>query len=65
MISNLTILPAMLLWLEKSLKRKARRHQLWPAVDEEKDLSLEELGLTELNHDTQPSSTEKQPHVKN
>ncbi|MBX6379323.1 MAG: MMPL family transporter [Thermoflavifilum aggregans] len=65
MISNLTILPAMLLWLEKSLKRKARRHQLWPAVDEEKDLSLEELGLTELNHDTQPSSTEKQPRVKN
>lgn len=65
MISNLTILPAMLLWLEKSLKRKARRHQLWPAVDEEKDLSLEELGLSDEHHGSPSSAVEKHPHTKN
>jgi len=65
MISNLTILPAMLLWLEKSLKRKARRHQLWPAVDEEKDLSLEELGLSDEHHGSPSAAVEKHPHTKN
>ncbi|MCL6523016.1 MAG: MMPL family transporter [Thermoflavifilum sp.] len=48
MISNLTILPAMLLWLEKSLKRKARHQQLWPTIDEEKDIPLKALGLDRL-----------------
>ncbi|WP_295126813.1 efflux RND transporter permease subunit [uncultured Chitinophaga sp.] len=35
MITNLTILPAMLLWMEKALLKKARKKELWKALDEE------------------------------
>ncbi|MBO9152648.1 RND family transporter [Chitinophaga sp. GCM10012297] len=45
MVTNLTILPAMLLWMEKALKKKAQKKELWKALDEEKDLEMKELGL--------------------
>lgn len=50
MVTNLTILPAMLLWMEKALKKKAQKKELWKALDEEKDLEMKELGL-EDQHD--------------
>jgi predicted RND superfamily exporter protein len=45
MITNLTILPALLLWMEKALLKKAEKKQLWNALDEETDMDLSELGL--------------------
>jgi predicted RND superfamily exporter protein len=45
MVTNLTILPAMLLWMEKSLQKKARKKDAWDPLDEEKDLEMKELGL--------------------
>ncbi|TWW01759.1 efflux RND transporter permease subunit [Chitinophaga pinensis] len=47
MITNLTILPALLLWMEKALLKKAQKKQLWNALDEEKDMDMSELGLKE------------------
>ena len=47
MITNLTILPALLLWMEKALLKKAQKKQLWNALDEEKDMEMSELGLKE------------------
>lgn len=35
MVTNLTILPAMLLWMEKALLKKARKKELWKTLDEE------------------------------
>ncbi|HJT73071.1 MAG TPA: efflux RND transporter permease subunit, partial [Chitinophaga sp.] len=45
MITNLTILPALLLWMEKALLKKAQKKQLWNTLDEEQDLDMSELGL--------------------
>lgn len=45
MITNLTILPALLLWMEKSILRREEKDQtLWKNLDEE-DINLENLGL--------------------
>lgn len=44
MVTNLTILPAMLLWMEKaSLKKLARQKDVW----EETDLDMKDLGVEE------------------
>jgi predicted RND superfamily exporter protein len=45
MITNLTILPALLLWMESALLKKARKKQLWNTLDEENDMDMSELGL--------------------
>lgn len=47
MVTNLTILPAMLLWMEKALQKKARKKELWKALDDEADLEMKEIGLDE------------------
>ena len=47
MITNLTILPALLLWMEKTLLKKARKKELWNTLDEENDMDMSELGLKE------------------
>ncbi len=47
MITNLTILPALLLWREKALLKKAQKKQLWNTLDEENDIDMSELGLKE------------------
>lgn len=46
MVTNLTILPAMLLWMEKALQKKARKRESTP-VDEEADLAMKDIGLEE------------------
>jgi predicted RND superfamily exporter protein len=49
MVANLTILPALLLWMEKSLLKKARRDgKMWTALEEE-DVDLKELGLNKID----------------
>ena len=45
MVTNLTILPAMLLWMEKALLKKAKKKELWNALDEEEDVEMSKLGL--------------------
>jgi predicted RND superfamily exporter protein len=45
MVTNLTILPAMLLWMEKALQKKAKKKELWKTLDEEPDLELRQIGL--------------------
>lgn len=48
MITNLTILPALLLWMEKSLKKKASGEKdLWKNL-EEKEIDLDDLGLGKM-----------------
>lgn len=48
MITNLTILPALLLWMEKSLLKKVDKDgKMWAALDEE-DVDLKELGLEKM-----------------
>jgi predicted RND superfamily exporter protein len=47
MITNLTILPALLLWMEKALLKKAKKKELWNALDEEEDVDIAELGLND------------------
>ncbi|HEX5553885.1 MAG TPA: MMPL family transporter [Chitinophagaceae bacterium] len=48
MITNLTILPALLLWMEKSLLKKAEKKEpLWDSLDDE-DVDLHKLGLDKL-----------------
>jgi predicted RND superfamily exporter protein len=47
MITNLTILPALLLWMEKTLLKKAKKKELWNTLDEENDMDMSELGLKE------------------
>ncbi|WP_090101066.1 RND family transporter [Chitinophaga sp. CF118] len=49
MITNLTILPAMLLWMEKTLIKKAQKKELWNALDEEEDVDISKLGLDDKN----------------
>ncbi|MGH2642492.1 MAG: efflux RND transporter permease subunit [Chitinophagaceae bacterium] len=49
MITNLTILPALLLWMEKSLLKKPEKNgRMWSTLDE-KDLDLEKLGLDKMD----------------
>jgi uncharacterized protein len=48
MITNLTILPAMLLWMEKALQKKAKKKE-WTPLDEEADLEMDQIGLDEEN----------------
>ncbi len=45
MITNLTILPALLLWMEKALLKKARKKELWKPLDEEEDIEMSKLGV--------------------
>ncbi|NSL89112.1 efflux RND transporter permease subunit [Chitinophaga solisilvae] len=45
MITNLTILPALLLWMEKALLKKARKQELWKPLDEEEDIEMSKLGV--------------------
>ncbi|WP_212001369.1 RND family transporter [Chitinophaga sp. HK235] len=45
MITNLTILPALLLWMEKALLKKARKKELWTTLDEEQDIEMSKLGV--------------------
>ncbi|RAJ03922.1 hypothetical protein LX64_02799 [Chitinophaga skermanii] len=47
MITNLTILPAMLLWMEKGLMKKAKKKELWKTLDAEEDIEISKLGLKE------------------
>lgn len=47
MITNLTILPALLLWMEKALLRKAKKKELWKTLDEEEDIDIKELGISD------------------
>lgn len=47
MITNLTILPALLLWMEKALLKKAKKKELWKALDEEEDIDIEQLGISD------------------
>ncbi|HVI43575.1 MAG TPA: efflux RND transporter permease subunit [Chitinophaga sp.] len=42
MITNLTILPALLLWMEKALLKKARKKELWKVLDEEEDVEIKD-----------------------
>lgn len=49
MLTNLTILPALLLWMEHSLLKKAGgKEPIWNALDEEDDIDMKSLGLDEL-----------------
>jgi len=51
MITNLTILPALLLWMEKAILKKEESDQtLWKNLDED-DINLEELGLGDMKTD--------------
>ncbi|RFS22457.1 RND transporter [Chitinophaga silvatica] len=45
MITNLTILPALLLWMEKALLKKAKKKELWKTLDDEADIDVAELGI--------------------
>jgi len=47
MITNLTILPALLLWMEKALLKKAKKKELWKVLDEEEDIDIEKLGISD------------------
>lgn len=47
MITNLTILPALLLWMEKALLKKAKKKELWKPLDEEEDIDIKELGISD------------------
>lgn len=49
MVTNLTILPALLLWMEKSIKKKASGGQpLWSTLEEKGEVDLDKLGLDQL-----------------
>nr|WP_295868715.1 efflux RND transporter permease subunit [uncultured Chitinophaga sp.] len=48
MITNLTILPALLLWMEKALLKKARKKELWKPLDEEADIEMSKLGVDDI-----------------
>ncbi|MCW3462712.1 efflux RND transporter permease subunit [Chitinophaga nivalis] len=47
MITNLTILPALLLWMEKALLKKAKKKELWNTLDEEEDIEIAKLGISD------------------
>lgn len=51
MITNLTILPALLLWMEKALVKRSMKEPLWSALDDEEDMDLEKLGLGKMEKD--------------
>ncbi|MBV7533657.1 RND family transporter [Chitinophaga sp. sic0106] len=45
MITNLTILPALLLWMEKALLKQAKKKALWKPLDAEEDIAIDQLGV--------------------
>ncbi|MBV8254948.1 MAG: MMPL family transporter [Chitinophaga sp.] len=45
MVTNLTILPALLLWMEKALLKQAKKKELWKPLDEEVDIAIDKLGV--------------------
>lgn len=45
MITNLTILPALLLWMEKALLKKAKKKELWKPLDDEEDMEMSQIGV--------------------
>ncbi|RAJ75479.1 hypothetical protein CLV59_10993 [Chitinophaga dinghuensis] len=45
MVTNLTILPALLLWMEKALLKQAKKKELWKPLDEEEDIAIDQLGV--------------------
>jgi predicted RND superfamily exporter protein len=45
MITNLTILPALLLWMEKALRKQAAKKENGDPLKEEEDIALSNLGL--------------------
>jgi predicted RND superfamily exporter protein len=45
MITNLTILPALLLWMEKALLKKAAKKELWKPLDDEEDMDMSQIGV--------------------
>jgi predicted RND superfamily exporter protein len=52
MVTNLTILPALLLWMENSLLKKAGKDEsLWGALQDEEDIDLNRLGLDEMEQE--------------
>ncbi len=50
MVSNLTLLPALLLWMERHLWKKASAQEpLWSVMEDEMDIDLDRLGLHQFN----------------
>ncbi|ASZ10058.1 MMPL family transporter [Chitinophaga pendula] len=49
MITNLTVLPAFLLWMEKALMKKAKKKELWNTLDDEKDMEMKQIGLNDTD----------------
>ncbi|HUX84464.1 MAG TPA: MMPL family transporter, partial [Chitinophagaceae bacterium] len=50
MISNLTLLPALLLWMERHLWKKASMQEpLWSVLEDEGDIDLDRLGLGQFS----------------
>jgi predicted RND superfamily exporter protein len=47
MITNLTILPALLLWMEKALVKQAQKKGTGDPLEEEKDVEISKLGLND------------------
>ncbi|NIG52691.1 RND family transporter [Chitinophaga sp. Cy-1792] len=45
MLTNLTILPALLLWMEKALLKQANKKQELKMVDEAEDMPMDKLGV--------------------
>ncbi len=45
MVTNLTILPALLLWMEKALLKQAKKKELWKPLEEEEDIAIDQLGV--------------------
>jgi len=43
MLTNLVLLPSMLLWLDKSITNKAFREPMLEIIDEEEDIDLDDL----------------------
>lgn len=50
MITNLTVLPAFLLWMEKALMKKAGKKELWNTLDDEKDMEMKQIGLNDTDN---------------
>ena len=50
MVTNLQLMPSLLLWLEKSITKKAHVEPLIELYDEEEDIDLDELEVKPNNH---------------
>ncbi|WP_143309803.1 efflux RND transporter permease subunit [Chitinophaga vietnamensis] len=48
MVTNLTILPALLLWMEKALLKQASKRELWKTLDDEEDIEMSKLGVDDI-----------------